>query len=356
MSEVRLSEALGEIGKHEELRRRFAALVLEAESSLARRDYNVREEVTGPLIDALHSLVPTVCVSLEDGTRFEVPYRSKIARDLSMRSVERPDHIFEPQTTKLLLHVTASARHVVIGGAYAGDHAILVARQIAEGGGIVHAFEPNPEQMHWLRHNAEINGVANVRFNLCALWDRSDVRLKLVGDDAYIRAEPTTDGEGLPVTTIAEYAAEHDIDRIDAIMLDIEGGELAALRGAGPFLAEGPESAPAVIYEVNNAYVDWSDGLHLADVVAFLTGNGYESFGIRDYQSNVDMREHPVELVPVEGAYVGGPRHGFNVFATKRRELLKDPLIRVTPGLSPKLLHHRDPALHAPGSATGRER
>ncbi|MGN6872409.1 MAG: FkbM family methyltransferase [Solirubrobacteraceae bacterium] len=41
------------------------------------------------------------------------------------------------------------------------------------------------------------------------------------------------------VTTIDEFCAEHEIDRIDLLKLDIEGAELAALRGASRMLEEG---------------------------------------------------------------------------------------------------------------------
>ncbi len=347
--ESELASGLRRIGRDQRLRKRFVELCLETEAALAQPDVNVRDEVTGPLVDALYADVDTVSVTLNDGTSFEVPYRSKIARDLAMRTVEKPDHVFEPQTTKLLLYLSRNARHVVIGGAYSGDHALLVARRIAANGGVVHAFEPNSEQMGWLVRNAERNGITNIRFNEVALWERSDVRLKLVGDDAYIRTEPASGSDGLEVTTIDEYAKANGIEKIDAIMLDIEGGELPVLRGAASFLSRLPEFAPAVIFEINNAYVDWSQGLHATVVVELLREHGYESYGIRDYQSNVDMAGYPVELVPVEGAYIGGPRHGFNALGIKGGVArLRDPLFRIVPGVSPKLLKHRDPALHAP--------
>ena len=348
MSETRLNEALKTVGADEAARRVVVQACVEAEERLRREGFNVREEVTGPIVDALYGAVDQVRVTLSDGTLFEVPYRSKIARDLVMRTRENPDHVFEPQTTKLLLLLSRGARNVIIGGAYSGDHAILAAKLIASSGGVVHAFEPNPEQMRSLVHNAEINGVKNIRFNERALWERSDVRLKLVGDDAFARTEETSrdDRDGLDVTTIDEYVRERDIDGVDVIMLDIEGGELPVLRGARNTLSA--PDAPSVIYEVNNAYVDWSDGLHETVTVKFLADLGYSSYGIRDYQSNVDLRGYPVELVPVESAYIGGPRHGFNVLAVKNGSIVDTPEIKIAPGLSPKLLHHRNPEMHAP--------
>jgi FkbM family methyltransferase len=350
MAVDKLREALRAIGADDHLRTAFIALCLEVEAALSRDGYDVREEVAGPIVEALLEGAGVVGVTLEDATRFEVPYRDKIARDLAMRTVENPDHVFEPQTTKLLLHVARDARHVLIGGAYSGDHAVLLARRLAHSGGVVHAFEPNPDQMHWLRHNAALNNVENIRFNECALWERSDVRLKLVGHDAFARTEETDafDPDGLEVTTIDDYAAREGIESFDAIMLDVEGGELPILRGARAMLSRSRGNVPAIIFEVNNTYVDWSQGLHRTVVVEYLRSFGYESYGIRDYQSNVDLRGFPIELVPVEGAYIGGPRHGFNVVAVRDAAAIASPSIRIVPGLSPKLLRHRDPALHGP--------
>jgi hypothetical protein len=72
-------------------------------------------------------------------------------------------------------------------------------------------------------------------------------------------------------------------------------------------------------------------------------------FALRDYQANVQMRPGPIELVPLEGCYLEGPAHGFNLFATKRPDRVKQLGAVLRPGLSPKLLRHRLSALHQPG-------
>jgi hypothetical protein len=129
-------------------------------------------------------------------------------------------------------------------------------------------------------------------------------------------------------------------------MLDIEGSELAALHGARTMLAAA--HAPAVVFEMNRQYVDWSDGLRRTTIGSYLDGLGYELYAIRDYQSNVAMPNFPVELVPADTAYLEGPQHGFNMLAVRDPAILDDPLFRIVPDVSPKLLFHRDPALHAP--------
>ena len=347
MTARQLADACAALGDDESARSAIVRACVDAERRLARIDFNVRENVTGPLVDALYANVDAVSVELADGLVVELKYRSKIARDIVMRDVARPDHVFEPQTTKLLLHLAAGAQNVLIGGAYAGDHTVLVAKQIGKHGGIVHGFEPNGEQMEMLQKNIARNHLDNVKFVSDALWDVAGVRLGLVGNDAFASVAPVESG-GFMTTTIDDYGKRAGIDRIDVIMMDIEGSELRALQGAASYLSQPAGKAPAIIYEVNRGYVDWSNGLDRTDIVEFLAKHGYTSYGVRDYQTNIRV-DGPVELVPVDDVYLEGPPHGFNMLAVKNAADLNPPFYRITPGLSPKLLTHRDPRLHSPG-------
>ena len=343
-----LRTACANLGHDEKARAQMVRVCVEAEKRLARLDFNVREEITGPIVDALYADIDSIAVELDNGLVVELKYRSKIARDIVMRDVSRPDHVFEPQTTKLLLHLSKGAHNVLIGGAYAGDHAVLVAKQITGNKGVVHAFEPNAEQMEMLQKNVARNGLNNIEFVSNALWDASGVRLGLVGSDAFASVAPVDEG-GFMTTTIDEYGRTRHMQSLDVIMLDIEGSELRALKGAAEFLSQPAGRAPAIIYEINRGYVDWSNGLGRTDIVSYLAGHGYTSYCVRDYQTNITVRG-PVELVPVDDVYLDGPPHGFNMLAVKDPKMVDDVFYRIAPGLSPKLLTHRDPRLHAPGA------
>jgi hypothetical protein len=108
------------------------------------------------------------------------------------------------------------------------------------------------------------------------------------------------------------------------------------------------------VFEMNRQYVDWSQGLRRTTIGGFLDSLGYELYGIRDYQSHVAMPGHPVELVPADTAFLEGPQHGFNMLAVRDSKIVSEnPLFRIVPNVSPKLLFHRDPALHAPKFTSG---
>ncbi|MDO9264552.1 MAG: FkbM family methyltransferase, partial [Desulfosalsimonadaceae bacterium] len=144
-------------------------------------------------------------------------------------------------------------------------------------------------------------------------------------------------------------AIDYAIDQYDVIMLDIEGGELNALKGGSDFLSGPINTAPDIIFEVHRHYVDWSDGLANTEILSFLKSCGYHVFAIRDYQDNVDLADYPIELIPPEKCVLDGPPHGFNMVAVKNLDRLKGPMFRYVEDVSPKLLRHRDPRLHAPG-------
>lgn len=339
---VTAEEGLKAVGRDAVVRASIVSALLDYESRPENRFTRVRDDVTGPIVDALHGSVDIVRKQLSNGLVFEFPYRSKIARDFVMSVPERPDHVWEPQTTRLLLHLSRMVTDVIIGGAYFGDQAIPIADAL-RGRGTCHAFEPDATQSASLEHNAGLNGLDNVRVNAVGLWSDATSRLEFVGKDAL--ASTVESEDGVPTTTIDAYSEEQGIARVGLIMLDLEGVELNVLRGAGRVLRD---HAPHIVFEVHGAFVDWSDGLHNIEIVRYLASFGYTLFAIRDFQSNVDLGGRPIELVPLDTAWLEGPPHGFNIVAVRDPSLLEGDGFRVTPNVSPKLLHHRDPRLHHP--------
>jgi len=335
-------EALKTLGRDAAARAAMIAALRDYERRPEQRLTTVRDDVTGPIVDALHAGVDLVRKELSNGLVLEFPYRSKIARDFVMAAPERPDHVWEPQTTRLLLHLAAGVEHAIVGGAYFGDQAVPLAHAL-RGRGACHAFEPDAGQAAMLRRNAGLNGLDNLRVHSLGLWRDAETRLAFVGSDAL--AATVASRDGVPTTTIDLYAREAGIGRVGLIMLDLEGAELAVLEGAKRVLAE---DGPHVVFEVHRAYVDWSDGLEATAVVRYLAGYGYTFFAVRDFQSNVDLAGRPIELVPIATAWLDGPPHGFNILATREPSIVDAEPFRIVPNVSPKLLFHRDPALHHP--------
>ena len=346
LSSGNLEEALVKIGKDSLSRQGMVDFLIKVEKEHSFDGINVREEITGPVVDALYQNSGILKKKLSSGLEISFRYQSKIARDFIM-SGDKPDYVWEPQTTKLLLLLGKRAKNIVIGGAYFGDQAIILADSIKSSGGICHCFEVNSSEMEMLKINASNNNLDNLKFSQLALWDKDDKHLTLVGSDSHAGCKEVEELEGaFPTITIDSYG--RGLEKIDVIMLDIEGGELAALKGAENFLKKTVGEAPNLIFEIHRKYVDWSNGLKNAEIVQFLEKFGYSLFGIRDYQGNVPMEGRPIEIVQIEDIYLEGPPHGFNVLAIKDRTIVDKCGLRICPGVSPKLLFHRDPKLHQP--------
>ncbi len=341
------NEALATVGRDPDARAAIVAALRLFERRPENRFTTVRDDVTGPIVDALHAEAGLVRKHLANGLIFEFPYRSKIARDFVMSVPERPDHVWEPQTTRLLLHLAQGIEHAVVGGAYFGDQAVPLAHAL-RGRGICHAFEPDAAQAASLRRNAELNGLDNLLVRPIGLWSEK-AHLAFVGDDA-LAATIESEG-GIPATTIDDYAGDAGIGRLGLIMLDLEGGELNVLQGAKKLVER---DSPHIVFEVHGSYVDWSGGLETIKISRLLLSCGYALFAVRDFQSNVDMGGRPIELVPAATARLEGPPHGFNMLAVRDPAIVGGDPFLIVPGVSPKLLFHRDPALHHPIGGLGR--
>ena len=342
--------ALERVATHEAWRTAFVRQLIAFEGAISAPGVDVREELTGPLVDALFDDDQVIRKTLSNGVVFEFLYRSKIARDFVMSVPEAPDHAWEPQTTRILMRLAQSASQVVVGGAYFGDHAVLIARELAARGGVVHAFEPNNQQRKMLMRNAELNGLTNITPRSEGLWSDSSAKLKLVGYDSFASAEIVEgeDSDAFQTVTIGDYLKAAGVDRLDLIVLDIEGAELAALKGADAFLSRPKGEAPNILFEVHRHYVDWSNGLLDTELGRFLTERGYTLFALRDFNSNYDLAGRPIELIPADAVYLEGPPHGFNMVAVKDPSVFESAEYLIVRDVSPKLLRHKDPKLHHP--------
>jgi FkbM family methyltransferase len=345
-----LATARAMLAKHPAARERIIDRLVALEHELrSESDVNIREEVTGPLVDILFEPGEYLERCVADGTIFSFRYTSKIARDLIMAG-HAPDHVWEPQTTRAAITLSRGASNVIVGGAYFGDHALFIARALGPGG-VCHCFEPSPESLRLLGNNLKANGIVNARINQEALWSVDGVRIALVGADSHASPRPATLGDSAPTAasrSIDRYAEINRLDTIDLIMLDIEGGEKAAIEGGKGVLSRDAASAPALICEIHRRYCDWSAGLRHTSLCRRLIEHGYEVFAIRDYQGNEGRMRAVVELVDIDSAVTSGPPHGFNLLAVKTRARLDPDVFRIVHNVSPKLLHHRDPRIHAP--------
>jgi FkbM family methyltransferase len=341
-----LAEAVAHAGQDEQLRATIFEALRAAE--LRSADSAVfREQVRWPLILYLLRDVKGHRVELENGVAFDVTPDSRIEKALLLSSVAHPDHVWEPQTTKLLIALAKSATNVIIGGAYIGDQAVLVAKASAA---TVHAFEPMKHAFGRLVHHLDVNNIRNAVAHQLALWDRSSVKLQLEGHLALASSVPPnssngTNGQLIESLTIDDYVSSQALSSVELIMLDLEGGEERALLGARRSI---DLYSPNIVFEIHRNFVDWTAGLEKTSVVRYLTAQGYDVYAVRDFHNNYPTAGFPIEIIPIAGVYLEGPPHGFNVLATRDRGLVGRLGLKRVENVSPKLLLEKDRALHFP--------
>ncbi|MFW7342516.1 FkbM family methyltransferase [Pollutimonas sp. H1-120] len=343
----KLQQALLRLGRNEALRHELLDWLKQAEKRLeGPSPFAVRDEITGPIVDALHTNEDKYEKTLEGGVRFQFLYRTKIAREFLLSAREHPTHVWEPQTTRLLQYLARNTKKdILIGGAYFGDHAILLGRQLEDSDRLIHCFEPDISQSGMLKINAEINNLDNMRIHPLGLWRESNQHLKLEGFDSLASSVVADNEPGAFATvSIDDYMATQG-RACGLIMIDIEGGELNVLQGSATTLKQ---DKPVIVFEVHRDYVDWTNGLLATPICSLLTNAGYQIFAIRDFNSNQEMGQRPIELIPADKVYLEGPSHGFNMLAIQDKELISNALFSIVENVSPKLLRHKNPALHHP--------
>lgn len=144
--------------------------------------------------------------------------------------------------------------------------------------GVVHAVEPIPPMYEVLRSNVRRLGLSNVRTHRVAISDstRSVVmtipRYPAGGSNFY---EARIGGAGKPVLVSAARLDDLflDLPRVDLIKCDVEGHELAVLRGASAVMGR---HRPAWLVEVSGDPDD--PAADAAAVVRLMRADGCEAY------------------------------------------------------------------------------
>lgn len=179
------------------------------------------------------------------------------------------------------------ARHLksnmvfIDAGANIGLFTVWAARRVNSGKVI--AFEPVPTMADWLSRNIEINYLNNVIVERCGLSDHEGILpiyeiesshegLSTLYPGALQRSRVTD----VPVRRLDDLFPAYNLDRLDFIKIDIEGGELPALRGAEELIQK---FRPVVMAEINEGTYA-SAGYKPSDVYEFFRKLKYKPHSI----------------------------------------------------------------------------
>jgi FkbM family methyltransferase len=167
-------------------------------------------------------------------------------------------------------------------GGNIGIYATYFGQRVPQGR--VMSFEPIPLNAGLIEVNTALNHCDNVVVERCALADFEGVSEFAVGNDAAYSSLLSTgrvaDSEirEVRVTTLDSWLSAAHV-RATVLKIDVEGAELAVLRGAKEFLNDVDRRPRLVMVEVNqrNQAVYKTEP---REVVAFLRDLGYEVYSI----------------------------------------------------------------------------
>jgi len=184
-------------------------------------------------------------------------------------------------------------------GAYHGIYSVLAAKRLGHGGRVV-AFEPSPRErerllLH-LRHN-RIKSVIVEPFALGADVGKASLTVVVKGFTTMNSLRPPqinhpTTQVTVDSTTLDTYLEQNQIDRVDLVKIDTEGGEVAVFRGADRMLGR---FRPVIICEVLDL-VTRAWGYAAADIMSLLRTYDYDWFDILSdgkLVSHSPRREYP---------------------------------------------------------------
>lgn len=200
-------------------------------------------------------------------------------------------------------------------GAHHGFYTLLASKCVGRNGRVI-AFEPSPRERKALHLHLKLNRCKNVEVQEFALGDkRTTADLHVVEDseagcNSLRRPDTQAKTTPIPVSIVRldDWLADNEIERVDFIKLDVEGAELATLKGAGSLLERRPR--PIILAELQDVRtLPWG---YLAKEVAGFAA----TFGFRWFSplANGELTCTQGKMDAYEGNFVAIPPERFGEF------------------------------------------
>jgi FkbM family methyltransferase len=177
-----------------------------------------------------------------------------------------------PESFELSLGLLEPGAQVLDLGAHLGTFSLAAA---ARGHDVV-SLEASPRNAEFLRASARANGFDRMRIVEVAVSDAAGtVRFRPEGAWGQITEGWSPGVVDVQAQPVSQVLRELDLDRVDFVKLDVEGSEIAAIRGMHDLLAR--PDAPPVVYE-SNAHTLRMFGATPEQLIAMFEQLGYTNY------------------------------------------------------------------------------
>ena len=217
-----------------------------------------------------------IAVDWLDGLRLTLYPGNEICRSIFVTGR------YEPNEFSGLSRVLKPGMTFVDVGANLGLYTLYAARRVSDNGRVI-AIEPSSREMQALRKNMELNSLDNICPLHMAVSDHAGEVELLVASarhaghntlGAFGHDTQLANREKVTIARLDEALESASVGRVDVIKMDIEGAELAALRGAAGTLER---DHPTILLELSDRALNLQNATS-ADVLALLEGSGYETY------------------------------------------------------------------------------
>jgi FkbM family methyltransferase len=231
---------------------------------------------------------PRLCTRF--GVHFECDLNDKVPRLIYYTGFDRKD-------CRILRRLVNPGSVIIDAGANVGYFSLLFAKW-QRGHGVVHAFEPFPATAEKFERNLKLNSPLQrtVALHRSALSDFTG-RTKMSVPDQKNQGCNHLGEEGeneVEVTTLDAFCEKERLTRVDLIKVDVEGSEVALLRGADETIRR---FRPILMIEVNPGALQ-RFGYRSGDLIQAIGKHGYRMhyasrFGLKMLQRLPVYGEEP---------------------------------------------------------------
>lgn len=206
----------------------------------------------------------------------------------------------EPTITALMLRLVHSGQMMVDVGTHFGYEALLGCRLVGSQGHVI-CFEPSPRAFALAQKN--LARFSQVKLHQEAVADQpGTLRLqnRPIWESAFnslSTKQSAIDSVDVPVTTL-DLALTNRPQPVDFLKCDVEGFEMAVLKGGHQVLSE---DAPILVLEADMPSSEGKSSARVYELVTYLETYGYQAF---NFDFDGCLRFGPLDSFPVYHANV----------------------------------------------------